>query len=214
MRRVQADDVRAFEELYDRYSAKAFGLARLICGDSQLAEDALQDGFLAVWRSRASFDPDRGSPRAWLLTVIRHRCIDVMRRGRSGDGLREPDHELDHFPAPGSVADDVEVHDEASQVRALLLGLPAAQREAIALAYFGGLTHTEIATRLQLPAGTVKGRIRLGLQKVRADLNPPSSPSQLLPEPRSRPTATTVPTSGRLRDKSAPDFGVVPPTVA
>lgn len=107
--------------------------------------------------------------------MIRHRCIDVMRRGRSDDGLREPDRELDHFPAPGSVADDVEAHDEASQVRALLLGLPAAQREAIALAYFGGLTHTEIATRLQLPTGTVKGRIRLGLQKVRADLNPPNS---------------------------------------
>lgn len=176
MRRVQADDVRAFEELYDRYSARAFGLARLICGNSQRAEDALQDGYLAVWRSRASFDPDRGSPRAWLLTTVRHRSINLMRRGRSYDGVRESNGELEYFPAAGSVAEDVETHDDASQVRGLLLGLPAAQREAIALAYFGGLTHTEIATRLQLPAGTVKGRIRLGLQKVRADINPSSSP--------------------------------------
>ncbi len=174
--RVQGDDIRAFGELYDRYSAKAFGLARLMCGSSQRAEDALQEGFLAVWRSRASFDPARGSPRAWLLTVIRNRCIDVIRRDRRDVGLGESDGELEYFPAPGSVAEDAEEHEEANRVRATLLGLPAAQREVIALAYFGGLSHAEIATRLQLPAGTVKGRIRLGLHKVRAELNPSSSP--------------------------------------
>ncbi len=171
MRRIQSDDVRAFGELYNRHSAKAFGLAGLICRDPQRAEDALQDGFLAVWRSRARYDPARGSPRAWLMTTVRHRSIDLIRRGRH-DGLRESDAELEYFPAPGSVAEDAEEHDEASRVRAALLRLPLAQREAIALAYFGGLTHTEIATRLQLPAGTVKGRIRLGLQKVRTELNP------------------------------------------
>jgi len=174
MRRIQADDVRAFGELYNRHSAKAFGLARLICGDSQRAEDALQDGFLAVWRSRARYDPARGSPQAWLMTTVRHRSIDLMRRGRHA--LRESDAELEYFPAPGSVAEDAEEHDEANRVRAALLGLPLAQRQAIALAYFNGLTHTEIATRLQLPAGTVKGRIRLGLQMVRTELNPSSSP--------------------------------------
>ncbi len=176
MSRIQAHDIRAFEELYDRYSAKVFGLARLMCGSSQRAEDALQEGFLAVWTSRASFDPARGSPRAWLLTVIRNRCIDVIRRDRRNDGLRESEGKLEYFPAPGSVAEDAEEHEEANRVRATLLGLPAAQREVIALAYFGGLSHTEIATRLQLPAGTVKGRIRLGLQKVRGELPPFSSP--------------------------------------
>jgi len=175
MQRLQADDVRAFGELYNRHSAKGFGLARLICGDSQRAADALQDSFLAVWRSRAMYDPARGSPRAWLMTTVRHRSIDLMRRDRR-DGLRESEAELEYLPAPGSVAEDAEEHDEADRVRAALLGLPLAQREAIALAYFVGLTHTEIATRLQLPAGTVKGRIRLGLQKVQTELNPSSSP--------------------------------------
>ncbi len=178
MSRVQAHDIRAFEELYDRYSAKALGLARLVSGSSQRAEDALQEGFLAVWTSRASFDPARGSPRAWLLTVIRNRCIDAIRRDRHHDWMRESEGKLEYFPAPGSVAEDAEQHEEANRVRATLLGLPAAQREAIALAYFGGLSHTEIATRLQIPAGTVKGQIRLGLHKVRTELTPQAHPSQ------------------------------------
>lgn len=176
MRRIQDDDIRAFEELYDRCSARAFGLTRLMCGSSQRAEDALQEGFLAVWRNRETFDPARGSARAWLMTIIRHRCIDVIRRDQRADGLRESDIKLEYFPAPGSVAEDAAQHDATNRIRALLLGLPPAQREAIALAYFGGLTHAEIAARLQIPAGTIKGRIRLGLHKVRAELNPSSSP--------------------------------------
>ncbi len=179
MRRVQDDDMRAFEELYDRCSAKAFGLTRLMCGSSQRAEDALQEGFLAVWRKRETFDPARGSPRAWLMTIIRHRCIDVIRRDRRADGLREPDVELEYLAGPVSVAEDAAEHDTADRIRASLLGLPLAQREAIALAYFGGLSHTEIAACLQIPAGTVKGRIRLGLHKVRAELNPSSSPESV-----------------------------------
>lgn len=175
MQHVQAGDVRAFEVLYDRFSANAFGLARAICGGSGRAEEAIQDGFLSAWRSRASFDPTRGSARAWLLTVIRYRSFDVMRRVRRDDGLRAFDRQLDYIQAPGSISDDAEQHYEAGRVRSSLLGLPAAQREVIALAYFGGLTHTEIAARLQLPAGTVKGRMRLGLRKVRTDLDPPAS---------------------------------------
>lgn len=175
MQHVQAGDVRAFEVLYDRFSANAFGLARAICGGSGRAEEAIQDGFLSAWRSRASFDPTRGSARAWLLTLIRYRSFDVMRRVRRDDGLRAFDRQLDYIQAPGSISDDAEQHYEAGRVRSSLLGLPAAQREVIALAYFGGLTHTEIAARLQLPAGTVKGRMRLGLRKVRTDLDPPAS---------------------------------------
>lgn len=171
MRRIQAGGVRAFEELYDRYSAKAFGLARVICHDSQRAEDAVQDGFLTIWRSRASYDPGRGSARTWLLTVIRHRSIDVMRHGRRDDSLRGSDVELELLAAPGSVVEGAEAHDDAERVRASLRELPVLQRQAIALVYFGGLTHTEIADRLQLPAGTVKGRIRLGIDKVRADID-------------------------------------------
>lgn len=174
MQRVQAGDVGAFEVLYDRFSADAFGFARAICGDSDRAEEAVQDGFLAVWRARASFNPSRGSARAWLLSVIRYRSFDVMRRTRRDDGLRASDEQLDYIQALGSISNDAAQHDEAGRVRSSLLGLPAAQREVITLAYFGGLTHTEIAARLQLPAGTVKGRMRLGLHKVRAELNPPA----------------------------------------
>lgn len=94
-----------------------------------------------------------------------------MRRTRRDDGLRS-DEQLDYIQAPGSISDDAEQHDEAGRVRSSLLELPAAQREVITLAYFGGLTHTEIAARLQLPAGTVKGQMWLGLHKVRAELNP------------------------------------------
>jgi RNA polymerase sigma-70 factor (ECF subfamily) len=175
MQHVQAGDIGAFEVLYDRFSANAFGLARAICGGSGRAEEAVQDGFLAVWRSRASFDPTRGSARAWLLTVIRYRSLDVMRRTRRDDGRRACDEQLDSIQAPGSISDAAEQHDEAGRVRSSLLELPAAQQEVITLAYFGGLTHTEIAGRLQLPAGTVKGRMRLGLHKLRAELNPSSA---------------------------------------
>ncbi len=171
MRRIQADDTLAFEELNDRYSAKALGLARVICRSTQRAEEATQEGFVSVWRSRASYDPARGSARAWLLTVIRYRSIDVMRRSGRDDVARASDDQLSYIQAPGSVVDDAEQRDEADQLRAFLLDLPELQREVITLAYFGGLTHTQIAARLQLPAGTVKGRIRLGLNKIRAEIN-------------------------------------------
>lgn len=191
MRRIQDDDIQAFEELYDRCSAKAFGLTRLMCGSPQRAEDALQEGFLTVWRNRETYDPARGSPRAWLMTIIRHRCIDTIRRERRADSQRESDIELEHFPAPGSVAEDAANHDATNRIQALLLGLPLTQREAIALAYFGELTHTEIAARLQIPTGTIKGRIRLGLHKIRAELNPPSSPEPAPAKSRRRATKTS-----------------------
>lgn len=174
MRRIQGDDVLAFEMLYDRYSARAFGLIRMMSLDSHRAEEALQEGFIAVWRSRGTFDCARGSARAWLFTVIRNRGLDVMRRtGRdisrcgSGDVLAA-------LSALDSVERDAEQHDEADRVRRSLLQLPGAQREVVVLAYFGGLTHTEIAARLRLPLGTVKGRARLGLQKLRADFSLPA----------------------------------------
>lgn len=172
MQRMQADDVGAFEELYDRYSASAFGVARGICGNSHWAEEAVQEGFVAVWRGRSRFDPMRGSARSWLFTVIRHRSFDVMRRVRRDEDRRQSSEALDLLLAPSSVETDAEQRNEAARVRSSLLKLPVAQREVILLAYFAGLTHTEIAARLQLPTGTVKGRMRLGLQKVAAELDP------------------------------------------
>jgi RNA polymerase sigma-70 factor, ECF subfamily len=131
----------------------------------------VQDGFLALWRSRNSFDPTRGSARTWLITVIRHRSFDLMRRTWRDDDRRESDHALGSLPAPDAVQQDTEQREQARQVRGSLLQLPVAQREVIVLAYFGGPTHSEIASRLQLPAGTVKGRMRLGLRRLTAELN-------------------------------------------
>jgi RNA polymerase sigma-70 factor, ECF subfamily len=179
MLRIQGDDIRAFEELYDRYSARAFGLTRAICGSSHHAEEALQDGFVAVWRSRGTFDCTRGSARSWLLAVIRRRSLDVMHRTRRDDALRESDDALGVLFAPDSTARDGEQHDTTDWVRGSLLRVPVTQRDVIVLAYFGGLNHTEIAARLQVPAGTVKGRMRLGLQKVRAEISPTGSPSSV-----------------------------------
>ncbi len=181
MQRIQADDVGAFAELYDRHSARAFGVARGICGSSHRAEDAVQEGFVAVWRSRGSFDPARGSARAWLFTLIRHRSLDLMRRTRRDDDRRQPGDALDSLLALGSVEADAAQRDDAARVRGSLLKLPVAQREVILLAYFGGLTHTEIAARLKLPTGTVKGRMRLGLRKLTAELNPPGHPISVKP---------------------------------
>jgi RNA polymerase sigma-70 factor (ECF subfamily) len=178
MQRIQADDVGAFEELYDRYSAQAFGVARGICGNSHRAEDAVQEGFVAVWRSRGSFDPARGSVRAWLFTVIRHRSLDLTRRTRRDDDRRSSGDALGFLLALDSVEQDAEAHAEAARVRSSLLKLQVTQREVILLAYFAGLTHTEIAARLKLPTGTVKGRMRLGLKKVTAELDPSGPPHQ------------------------------------
>ena len=169
MRHIQANDDRAFEQLYDRHRARAYGLAHFICRNARSAEEAVQEGFIAVWRARATYDPDRGPVRAWLLTVIRRRSIDLMRRSGRHAALGS-EAQLDCFEAPDSVVDEAERHDEGSRVRTCLQHLPPPQREVIVLAYFGGLTHTEIARRLELPVGTVKGRMRLGLSKMRITL--------------------------------------------
>lgn len=132
MTRIQSDNLGAFEELYYRHSAKAFGLARFICRNFQPAEEATQDSFLTVWCSRATYDPDSGSACAWLMTVVRHRSIDVMRCSGRNDRHWAPEEQLDDIQASGSVAGDVERQDEGRQLRAALLDLPEPQRELIA----------------------------------------------------------------------------------
>lgn len=170
MRRVQADDADAFEALYDRFASRAFGLAIVICNNSQRAEEAVQDAFLCVWRSRAQYDPAHSPVRTWLFALVRNRSIDIYRHHRRRDSLRASEAHLDQIAMLGSVEDDVVRRDDGDRVRATLHELPAPQREVITLAYFGGLTHTEIAERLDVPLGTVKGRMRLGLEKARAEL--------------------------------------------
>ncbi len=172
MLRIQADDTPAFEELYHRHSARAFGLARFICGGSHRAEEAMQEGFVSVWRSRDSYDPVRGGAKTWVLAVIRNRSLDIMRQGGRDDRRLASEAQLEYLQAPESVAAAAEKRDKGGRLRASLRDLPPLQREVIALAYFGGLTHTEIASRLELPVGTVKGRMRLGLDRMRTRLAP------------------------------------------
>jgi RNA polymerase sigma-70 factor (ECF subfamily) len=166
---IQSDDVLAFAELYRRHSAEAHSVARYICQGHSRAEDATQDGFVSIWRSRQTYDPSRGGVRGWLLMVVRHRSIDLMRREGPGDMHRASNDVLASLEAPGSVADDTERDEAAAEVRVSLQRLPRFQREVIALSYFGELTQTEIAHRLGVPVGTVKGRMRLGIRKVRAE---------------------------------------------
>jgi RNA polymerase sigma-70 factor, ECF subfamily len=169
MRQVKAGSVAAFEEFYEHYRDRAYRVARSVCHDQGHAEDAVQEAFLSIWRSRATYKPQRGTFAAWLLTAVRCRAIDVVRREQKHARRRAGAHTLDACPTPTGPPDQI-AHEDASHLRALLTRLPDAQQEVIALAFYGELTHIEIAAALQLPAGTIKGRMRLGLKKLRADI--------------------------------------------
>jgi RNA polymerase sigma-70 factor (ECF subfamily) len=171
MRAVQADDVRAFEALYDRNVALAWRLAHSLCRDRGRAEEAVQDAFVSAWRSRRSYRRETGSVRAWLVTIVRNRALDSIRRESAGHRPTLAGYDYTGpDPAYRSAQDDVIAYTEACGLRARLQRLPEAQAEVIVLAFYGELTHTEIAERLSLPEGTVKGRMRLGLKKLREQI--------------------------------------------
>jgi len=177
MLRIQGGSVEAFDEIYDRHVQSAFRIARSVCRDDCCAEEAVQNAFVCVWRDRDSYCAQGSTPAAWVMTIVRHRAIDVARASDRHASRRDPTSDLDTLPARGEVAEDLVRRVEAERVVALLDGLPEAQREVITLAYFGGLTHTEIAGALSLPAGTVKGRMRLGLNKLRGAVATPATPA-------------------------------------
>jgi RNA polymerase sigma-70 factor, ECF subfamily len=178
MRRVQADDLSAFGELYDRHAGRAWSVACAICHDAGRAEDAVQEGFLAVWRTQHSYRSERGSVQAWLMTIVRNRAIDATRREAAAHRPPLARYEpVAEEAAACSTPDEVIARSRADALRGRLADLPQAQAQVIALAYYGGLSHTEIAARLALPAGTVKGRMRLGLQKLRDEPELVSSPA-------------------------------------
>jgi RNA polymerase sigma-70 factor, ECF subfamily len=165
---VHEGDAQAFEVIFDRHADAAFSLAYRMCGRRTTAEDVVQEAFLSLWRSGAQYDQSRGSVRSWVLRVVHNRAIDVFRRSTvrtsrdvADDGITE------RMPAEEDTGADVERRDEAVQVRTALDELPSEQRQVIELAYFGGFSHSQIADMLKLPAGTVKGRMRLGLNKMR-----------------------------------------------
>lgn len=166
--RIAGGDEDAFGMLYDRFSAAVYSLALRMLGDRSAAEETTQEVFLGIWRGAGAFDAGRGSVRSWLLAQAHHKTVDAVRRAR----LRGTD------PLPPEVPAGPEIETEAlrgvvsGQVRSALGELSWEQREAIVLAYYGGHTQQEIARRLGIPLGTVKTRVRDGMQRLRRRLAP------------------------------------------
>jgi RNA polymerase sigma-70 factor, ECF subfamily len=159
-------DERALSELYDRYQAHMYGLALRITRDPALAQDAVQEAFVGVWRNAGKYAADKSSVRTWMLSIAHHRAIDMMRRRRPTSELPEVETADRALRAP-DVWPEVAQSLDRDTVAAAMAELPEAQREAIQLAYFEGLTQVEIADRTGAPLGTVKSRVRLGLLQMR-----------------------------------------------
>jgi RNA polymerase sigma-70 factor (ECF subfamily) len=175
MQLVRKGEARAFELIYDRHGTAAFSLAYRMTGNRNAAEEVVQEAFLSFWRSHARYDRARGSVRTWVLGIVHNRSIDALRRNVAHDRRRASDEGLEErFEARERTEVEAARRDEAREVRAALQTLPADQLRVIELAYFGGFTHSEIASLLDTPIGTVKGRMRLGLEKMRGQLGGPA----------------------------------------
>lgn len=172
MQLTQSGEAEAFELLYDRHGGAAFSLAYRIVGNRVVAEDVVQEAFLSIWRSRVRYQRERGSVRTWVLGIVHHRTIDGLRRNLVHDRRRASAEGIEErHEAPELTDAEAFRRDEARTVRTVLEALPSEQCKVIELAYFGGFTHTEIAAMLETPVGTVKGRMRLGLDKMRRRLD-------------------------------------------
>src|SRR3954469_3854861 len=173
MQLVRRGEARAFEVLYDRHAGVAFSLAYRMVGTRAVAEDVVQEAFLAFWRANERYDRARGSVRTWILGIVHNRAIDALRRATVHDRRRVSDEGIEEgLVAGGRPGVEVPRRDEAREVRSALDTLPADQLRVIEMAYFGGFSHSEIAAMLEAPIGTVKGRMRLGLAKMRDALGP------------------------------------------
>ena len=168
--RVADGELDALQDLYDRYRTMAYSIALRITADAALAEDVVQDAFLGAWRNAGRYVEGRGSVKTWLLSIVHHRAVDAVRR-------RRPTSELPDMQTPPPAAltlpdiwGEVAGNLDRAEIASALATLSDVQREAIELAYFGGLTQVEIAAKTGAPLGTVKSRIRLGLLAMRAAL--------------------------------------------
>lgn len=172
----------AFEVLYDRHGGAAYSLAYRIVGDRNGAEDVAQEAFLSIWRSNARFDRSRGSVRSWVLSVVRNRAIDALRRGSGNAPKLDHDDEGVIEARPSEERTDAEAlrRETSREIQGALGALPSDQSQVIELAYFGGFSHSEIAEMLGMPLGTVKGRMRLGLEKIRVQLAEAITPETAL----------------------------------
>ena len=164
---VQRHDTRALEELYDRHRVLAYSLALRMLGDARDAEDVVQEAFINVWRASQTYRPERSSARSWLLSIVHHRAIDKIRGRQSRVQAVTIDEQI-------TIPDKTDVWREVSEkltgedIRGALDALPTEQRETLELAYFKGYTHSQIAQLMEVPLGTVKGRMRIGLHKLRS----------------------------------------------
>jgi RNA polymerase sigma-70 factor, ECF subfamily len=175
------EDEDALAALYDRYGRVAYGLALRIVRDQALAEDAVQEAFLAVWRTAASFRAERAKASTWILTLVHRRAVDVVRREerRRAQPLAEGVEEADERALAAD--EEIELTDRRRIVQEALRRLPDEQREALELAYYGGLTQSELAERLAVPLGTIKSRMFTGLRRLR-DLLAEAGLDEPLPE--------------------------------
>jgi RNA polymerase sigma-70 factor (ECF subfamily) len=171
MQRLTSRDATAFGVLFDRYQGLSLAVAMRVVGDRHEAEEVVQEAFLSLWRQAGLYRRDRGPVRGWLLSIVRHRAIDWVRRRAGRPALTDLDEILD-YASSVDVFQRVEQQLLRGEIRVALAALPAEQRTVLELAYWGGLTHSEIAAQTGVPPGTVKGRLRLALQKLRESLTP------------------------------------------
>lgn len=167
LKRCARGDQRAFAQLYDATASRVFGLAVRVVRDPAQAEEVTQECFLEIWRTASRFDPDRGSPLSWLLTITHRKAVDRVRSAEAASRRDSTYHQQNQPVAHDATAEAAQASIEARRVRQALGTLTPVQREALELAYFGGYTHTEVASMLDLPVGTAKTRIRDGLIRLR-----------------------------------------------
>lgn len=170
--RIRSGDREAVGELYDRYAGIAMAVAIRVLRDRGAAEDVVHDGFVAVWQKIDRFDVAQGSLRSWLLTIVRNRAIDRLRRARPTDDVDDLDSRSLLRSTPNPTWDAAIASLDGRALAAAVATLPAEQREAVELAYFDGLTYREVAVRVGIPPGTASGRLRLALVKLRQALAP------------------------------------------
>lgn len=175
--RIRSGDTEALGELYDRHAAAALAVALRVTADRQEAEDVVHDAFVVVWRKIARFDPERGSLRAWLMTIVRNRAIDRVRARRPAIEIEDADERSLLRTGPNPTWEQALQRTSAAEVRAALDSLPGEQRQAVELAYFEGYTYREVAQVTGVPPGTASGRMRLALAKLREVLaDTPAAP--------------------------------------
>ena len=165
---IDKSDAGAFESLYDRHGRAAYSLAYRMVGDRQAAEDLVQEVFLKVWRRSGSYRPERGSVRTWVLSIVHNQGIDQLRSTASRRRTHEKAESLAPAAQPSEAFAESWRNSQRDQIREALKTLPSEQLKILELAYYSGYTHAEIAELMHLPLGTVKGRMRLGLKKVKA----------------------------------------------